>query len=105
MSTVRLKKRCQAREKNESCAGGAFGARPSGDGARSSQSLYPHPGGFRGHRYLTIAFAMIVPVVMLVISAVMSMLEVTEAGILDTALVVLDSLPLAFIFVELIDTI
>jgi hypothetical protein len=54
---------------------------------------------------LTIAFAMIVPVVMLVISAVMSMLEVTEAGILDTALVVLDSLLLAFIFVELIDTI
>jgi phosphate starvation-inducible membrane PsiE len=55
--------------------------------------------------YLTIAFAFGVPIVMLVISAVMSMLEVAEVGILDTALAVLDSLLLAFIFVELIDTI
>ena len=33
------------------------------------------------------------------------MLEVTKAGILDTAVAVLDSLLLAFIFVELIETI
>ena len=55
--------------------------------------------------YLTIAFALGVPIVMLVISAAMSMLEVAEVGVLDTALAVLDSLLLAFIFVELIDTI
>jgi len=42
---------------------------------------------------------------MLVGSAVLSMLEVTKAGILDTAVAVLDSLLLAFIFVELIETI
>ncbi len=42
---------------------------------------------------------------MLVISAGMRMLEVSEAGSLETALAVLDSLLLAFIFVELIDTI
>jgi hypothetical protein len=55
--------------------------------------------------YLTIAFALGVPIVMLVISAAMSLLEVAEVGVLDTALAVLDSLLLAFIFVELIDTI
>lgn len=55
--------------------------------------------------YLTIAFALGVPIVMLVISAAMSMLEVAEVGVLDTVLAVLDSLLLAFIFVELIDTI
>jgi CheY-like chemotaxis protein len=40
---------------------------------------------FEGIAYLTIAFALIVPVVMLVSSAVLSMLEVSKAGILDTA--------------------
>jgi hypothetical protein len=55
--------------------------------------------------YLTIAFALGGPPVMLVISAAMSMLEVAEVGILDTALTVLDRLLLAFIFVELIHTI
>jgi CheY-like chemotaxis protein len=38
-----------------------------------------------GIAYLTIAFALILPVVMLVSSAVLSMLEVSKAGILDTA--------------------
>jgi hypothetical protein len=60
---------------------------------------------FEGIAYLTIAFALSVPVVMLVISAVMSMLEVLEGGVFETLLAVLDSLLLAFIFVELIDTI
>jgi hypothetical protein len=60
---------------------------------------------FEGIAYLTITFALSVPVVMLVISAVMSMLEVLEGGVFETALAVLDSLLLAFIFVELIDTI
>jgi hypothetical protein len=60
---------------------------------------------FEGIAYLTIAFALSVPVVMLVISAVMSMLEVLEGGVFETSLAVLDSLLLAFIFVELIDTI
>ena len=60
---------------------------------------------FEGIAYLTIAFALSVPVVMLVISAVMSMLEVLEGGVFETALAVLDSLLLAFIFVELINTI
>ncbi len=55
--------------------------------------------------YLTIAFALSVPIVMLVISAVMSMLQVAEIGVLEAVLAVLDSLLLAFIFVELIDTI
>jgi hypothetical protein len=54
---------------------------------------------------LTIALALGVPILKLVISAVMSMLDVAEVGILDTALAVLDSLLLAFIFVELIATI
>jgi CheY-like chemotaxis protein len=40
---------------------------------------------FEGIAYLTIAFALILPVVMLVSSAVLSMLEVSKAGILDTA--------------------
>ena len=42
---------------------------------------------------------------MLVFSAAMSMLEVSEAGVLQTALAVLDRVLLAFIFVELIDTV
>ena len=60
---------------------------------------------FEGIAYLTIAFALGVPVVMLVFSAVMRMLAVFEGGVFETALAVLDSLLLAFIFVELIDTI
>ena len=60
---------------------------------------------FEGIAYLAIAFALSVPVVMLVFSAVISMLEVLEGGVFETALAVLDSLLLAFIFVELIDTI
>jgi phosphate starvation-inducible membrane PsiE len=55
--------------------------------------------------YLTIALGLSVPIVMLVISGVMSMLQVAEVGVLQTALAVLDSLLLAFIFVELIGTI
>jgi uncharacterized membrane protein (DUF373 family) len=42
---------------------------------------------------------------MLVVSAAMIMLEVSEAGVLETVLGVLDRLLLAFIFVELIDTV
>jgi len=60
---------------------------------------------FEGIAYLVIAFGLSVPVVMLVFSAVMRMLEVLEGGVFETALAVLDSLLLAFIFVELIDTI
>ena len=60
---------------------------------------------FEGIAYLTIAFGLSVPVVMLVIFAVRNMLEVTQDGILVTALDVLDGLLLAFIFVELINTI
>ena len=55
--------------------------------------------------YLAIALALSVPIVMLVVSAAMSMLEVSEVGVLETVLAVLDRLLLAFIFVELIDTI
>ena len=55
--------------------------------------------------YLAIALALSVPIVMLVFSAAMSMLEVSEAGVPETALAVLDRVLLAFIFVELIDTI
>jgi hypothetical protein len=58
-----------------------------------------------GTAYLAIALALSVPIVMLLISAVMSMLEVAQVGILETALAVLNSLLLAFIFVELIETI
>ena len=60
---------------------------------------------FENIAYLTIAFGLSVPVVMLVIFAVRNMLEVTQDGILVTALDVLDGLLLAFIFVELINTI
>jgi uncharacterized membrane protein (DUF373 family) len=55
--------------------------------------------------YLAIALALSVPIAMLVVSAAMRMLEVSEVGALETALAVLDRLLLAFIFVELIDTI
>ena len=54
---------------------------------------------------MAIALALSVPIVMLVFSAAMSMLEVSEAGVLQTALAVLDRVLLAFIFVELIDTV
>jgi len=55
--------------------------------------------------YLAIALALSVPIVMLVFSAALSMLEVSEVGVLQTALSVLDRVLLAFIFVELIDTV
>jgi hypothetical protein len=55
--------------------------------------------------YLTIALALSIPIVMLVVSAVMTMLDVAELGVLETVLAVLDRLLLAFIFVELIATI
>jgi uncharacterized membrane protein (DUF373 family) len=55
--------------------------------------------------YLAIALALSVPIVMLVVSAVISMLEVSEVGVLETSLTVLDRMLLAFIFVELIDTV
>ncbi len=55
--------------------------------------------------YLAIALALSVPIVMLVVSAATSMLEVGEVGILETVLTVLDRLLLAFIFVELIATV
>ncbi len=55
--------------------------------------------------YLAIALALSVPIVMLVFSAAIHMLEVLEAGVLETALAVLDRVLLAFIFVELIDTV
>jgi uncharacterized membrane protein (DUF373 family) len=55
--------------------------------------------------YLAIALALSVPIVMLVVSAAMIMLDVSEVGVLETVLAVLDRVLLAFIFVELIDTI
>ena len=55
--------------------------------------------------YFAIALALSVPIVMLVFSAAISMLEVSEVGVLETALTVLDRVLLAFIFVELIDTV
>src|SRR5919202_3254607 len=60
---------------------------------------------FERFAYLAIALALSVPIVMLVVSSAMSMLEVSEVGVLETVLAVLDRLLLAFIFVELIDTI
>ena len=60
---------------------------------------------FQGIAYLAIALGLAIPAVMLVISAGMSMLEVAQLGVLETALAVLDNLLLAFIFVELIETI
>ena len=55
--------------------------------------------------YVAIALALSVPIVMLVFSAAISMLEVAEVGVLETSLTVLDRMLLAFIFVELIDTV
>src|SRR5919107_4808994 len=55
--------------------------------------------------YAAIALALSVPIVMLGFSAALSMLEVSEVGVLETSLTVLDRVLLAFIFVELIDTV
>ncbi len=55
--------------------------------------------------YLAIALALSIPIAMLVVSAAMIMLRVSEVGVLETVLGVLDRLLLAFIFVELIDTV
>ena len=55
--------------------------------------------------YVAIALALSVPIVMLVFSTAISMLEVSEVGVLETSLTVLDRVLLAFIFVELIDTV
>jgi uncharacterized membrane protein (DUF373 family) len=54
---------------------------------------------------VAIALALSVLIVMLVFSALISMLEVSEVGVLETSLTVLDRVLLAFIFVELIDTV
>jgi len=60
---------------------------------------------FESIAYVAIALALSVPIVMLVFSAALSMLEVSEVGVLETSLTVLDRVLLAFIFVELIDTV
>ena len=51
------------------------------------------------------ALTLIVPIVMLFVSAAMSMLQASEVGILQTVLAVLDHVLLVFILVELLDTI
>ena len=55
--------------------------------------------------YYVVALALIIPVIMLFVSAAASMLRVFEVGVLQTVLVVLDRALLVFIFVELLDTI
>jgi uncharacterized membrane protein (DUF373 family) len=55
--------------------------------------------------YCFVALALIVPIVMLFVSAAMSMLQVSEAGVLQTVLAILDRVLLVFILVELLDTI
>jgi uncharacterized membrane protein (DUF373 family) len=55
--------------------------------------------------YYFVALALIIPVMMLFVSAAMSMLQVSEVGILQTVLAVLDRVLLVFILVELLDTI
>src|SRR5215212_10464093 len=55
--------------------------------------------------YYFVALALVVPVAMLFVSAAMSMLRVSEVGILQTVLAVLDRVLLVFILVELLDTI
>jgi uncharacterized membrane protein (DUF373 family) len=52
-----------------------------------------------------VALALIVPIVKLFVSATMSMLQVSEAGILQTALEILDRVLLVFILGELLYTI
>ena len=54
--------------------------------------------------YFFVALALIVPIVMLFVSAAMSMLQVSEAGIFQTVLVILDRVLLVFILVELLYT-
>ena len=53
--------------------------------------------------YYFVALALIVPIVMLFVSAAMSMLQVSEVGILQTVLAILDRVLLVFILVELLD--
>jgi uncharacterized membrane protein (DUF373 family) len=55
--------------------------------------------------YYVVALALIIPIIMLFVSAAVSMLRVFEVGVLQTVLVVLDRALLVFIFVELLDTI
>jgi|ERR671917_1017412 uncharacterized membrane protein (DUF373 family) len=55
--------------------------------------------------YVFVALALIVPILMLFVSAAISMLQVSEAGILQTVLEILDRVLLVFILVELLDTI
>ena len=55
--------------------------------------------------YYFVALTLIVPIVMLFVSAAMSMLQASEVGILQTVLAVLDRVLLVFILVELLDTI
>ena len=55
--------------------------------------------------YYFVALTLIVPIVMLFVSAAMSMLQASQVGILQTVLAVLDHVLLVFILVELLDTI
>lgn len=55
--------------------------------------------------YFFVALALIVPIALLFGSMVMSTLRVSEMGVLETVLAVLDRVLLVFIFVELLDTI
>jgi uncharacterized membrane protein (DUF373 family) len=55
--------------------------------------------------YYFVALTLIVPIVMLFVSAAMSMLQAPQVGILQTVLAVLDHVLLVFILVELLDTI
>ncbi len=50
------------------------------------------------------ALALIVPIVMLFVSVAMSMLQVSEAGIFQTGLAILDCVLLVFILVEVLYT-
>jgi uncharacterized membrane protein (DUF373 family) len=54
--------------------------------------------------YSFVALALIVPIVMLFVSVAMSMLQVSEAGIFQTVLAILDRVLLVFILVELLYT-
>ena len=54
--------------------------------------------------YFFVALALIVLIVMLFVSAAMSMLQVSEAGIFQTVLAILDRVLLVFILVELLYT-
>jgi uncharacterized membrane protein (DUF373 family) len=54
--------------------------------------------------YSFVALALIVPIVMLFVSVAMSMLQVSEIGIFQTVLAILDRVLLVFILVELLYT-